>query len=84
MWLEQDIAAGNGSVLEFHLKNYGQNFEYQGTSALTIEVNNLIIQFRFCAHVSSRIIQSKLLGGYNSQIRSKIRRSYIQAPRKEV
>jgi alpha-L-fucosidase len=28
MWLEQDIAAGNGSVLEFHRKNYGENFEY--------------------------------------------------------
>jgi hypothetical protein len=30
MWLEQDIAAGNGSVLEFHRKNYGENFEYPG------------------------------------------------------
>jgi len=33
MWLEQDIAAGNGSVLDFHVKNFGQNFAYQGTSA---------------------------------------------------
>jgi hypothetical protein len=61
MWLEQDIAAGNGSVLEFHRKNYGENFEYPGNRKtlkirLTCQICVLNTLHRFCTNVSSRVV----------------------------